>query len=143
MAYTAEDIQQLKEKALELIESKKLVFIKEVASYLPIHLATFYKYGLNRDEDILGAINANRIKMKGVLRHKWYNSPNAVLQMGLYKLLADEEELAKLSHQAVDLTSKGQELKAHTVDLSKLDTDTLLALKKAGLEQSENQDNTK
>lgn len=129
MAYKLDEI---KAASLNAIEKQKLVFIDEIPTYIPCGRSTFYDMKLNHDKDILAAINANKVKMKGGMRLKWYKSEQSGLQIALYKLLADETELSRLSHQAVDLTSKGRELKRQTVDVSKLDTKTLLALKKAG-----------
>ena len=46
---------------------------------------------------IKGALNKNKIELKVSMRSKWYKSENPTLQMGLYKLLANEDELDRLN----------------------------------------------
>jgi hypothetical protein len=105
--YEAEDLEK---QAIALIEAHRLVFIHEVCAYLPCNRATFYNKGLDRLDTIKDALNKNKVSKKLALRTNWEESTNATLQMGLYKLLATPEELAALSMQHIDLSTKGESL---------------------------------
>lgn len=106
-AYDADDLER---QALAAIEANGLVFVEEVCNYLPCCKSTFYNKGLDDLDTIKDALARNRVSKKLALRKKWEDSDNATLQMGLYKLLATPEELAALSMQQIDHTTKGKEL---------------------------------
>lgn len=93
-------IDKIYKQTLELIDKHKLIFIEDIVSFLPITKTTFYDYfkiDSNEMDAIKGALNKNRIELKVSMRSKWYKSENPTLQMGLYKLLANEDELDRLN----------------------------------------------
>ena len=94
------DKKKIYEKAIEAIKMYKLLYIEEVITYLPISKKTFYDfYPIESNElnTIKELIDENKVNLKVNLRQKWYKSENATLQMGIYKLLANEDELDRLS----------------------------------------------
>lgn len=105
--YKAEDLEK---QAIELIEAYGLVFIDDVCAYLPCSRTTFYDKGLDKSDTIKSALLKVRTKKKVALRSNWEESTNAALQMGLYKLLATPEELAALSMQHIDHSTKGESI---------------------------------
>lgn len=107
VTYNTDDLEK---QAVALIEAKSLVFIDEVCAYLPCSMSTFYERKLEKSEAIKAALTKNRVSKKLALRSNWEESQNATLQMGLYKLLATPEELAALSMQHVDHTTKGESI---------------------------------
>lgn len=90
--------------ALKAIEEYNLLFIKDIIAYVPFCRSTFYNDGLDKLDSIKSAIDKNRINTKHALRGKWYKSKSATLQIALYKLVADEEELRRLTNVNVDGT---------------------------------------
>ena len=97
MAY---DRKKIYEQALELIEKKKLFFIEDVVTLLPISKQTFYDYfKVDSDElDIIkGLLDKNKIEVKNGLRNKWYNGNNPLTQMALYKLIGTEDEYHRIA----------------------------------------------
>ena len=106
MAYKT---NELEEKALEAIKEHGLVFIEEVVSFLPCSKPTFYEHGLNESNAIKEAIEYNKVSKKAKLRKNWEHSENATLNISLYKLLANEEELQRLSVQKVEHSGKDGE----------------------------------
>jgi hypothetical protein len=116
MAYGKEGLEKW---AVEAIEKYNLVFMYQVASFLPCSLSTFYDHKLQNSEKIKAALSNNRIKTKQSLMRKWYKSENATLQMGLFKLLATPEERKALSLSYIDQTITEKE------DLSQLSIDEL------------------
>jgi len=97
MAY---DKKKILKDALELIEKHHLIFIDDVTSLLPIHRDTFYNFFPVKSDEydtIKRLLDKNRISMKSNMRKKWYQSDNATLQVALMKLIATDDEAARLS----------------------------------------------
>jgi hypothetical protein len=92
MAYDRIKIYQ---QALDLIEKKKLFFIEDVVTLLPISKQTIY----DSDEldNIKELLDKNKIEVKNGLRNKWYNGNNPLTQMALYKLIGTEEEYHRIA----------------------------------------------
>jgi hypothetical protein len=59
-------------------------------------------HNLHENPDIQMALNKNKANNKRSMRAKWQKSDNPVLQVSLYKLLANEEELKSLSMQHIE-----------------------------------------
>jgi hypothetical protein len=88
------------EQAVELIDKKKLFFIEDVVSLLPISKPTFYDYfqiDSNELNTIKELLEKNKIEIKNGLRNKWYNGNNPLTQMALYKLIGTEEEYHRIA----------------------------------------------
>lgn len=83
--------------ALKVIEDKKLFFVEDIVSFMPIGKTTFYKKKLNEVDAIKSGIEKNKVYAKVQLRAKWFGSDNASLQLALYKLIADEDERRRLA----------------------------------------------
>jgi hypothetical protein len=79
------------------------LFISDVAAFLPVSRTTFYEHDLNKSDKIKQAINYNKVKTKHSMRAKWYKSENATLQVALYKLLANEDELQRLTMNNINI----------------------------------------
>jgi hypothetical protein len=97
MAYNK---QVLFDKAKEQIVSKRLIFVEEVVAFIGINKTTFYDHfpiDSNEINELKGLIEDNKITLKTSMRKKWYESENATLQMGLMKLICNEEERKRLS----------------------------------------------
>jgi hypothetical protein len=94
------DREKIFEKAKKVIEKKKLFFIEDVVSLLPISKSTFYDY-FKVDSDELNTIkdllDNNRVELKVGMRSKWYKSDNATLQISLMKLICTTDERKKLA----------------------------------------------
>ncbi len=133
MAYTKTD---LKNKAIKVIRQKKLVFITEIIHNLGISNKSFYNHKLNSDEDLLNELQKNKIDLKGVMRLKWFKSENATLQMGLYKLLADDFERKALTQQFFE--HNGEVNHKNQIDATKLKSETLRDLFENGIVENEN-----
>jgi hypothetical protein len=97
MAY---DRVKIYNQALDLIEKKKLFFIEDVVTLLPISKKTFYEwFVIDSDEcnTIKELLDKNKIEIKNGLRNKWYNGNNPLTQMALYKLIGTEEEYHRIA----------------------------------------------
>lgn len=97
MAY---DKKKILKDAIDLIEKHHLVFIDDVVGLLPITKPTFYSLfptDSNEFNEVKRLLDKNRISMKSNMRKKWYQSENATLQVALMKLIATDDEAARLS----------------------------------------------
>lgn len=87
--------EEIFEQALQIAIEKKILFIDELCSHLPISRQTFYSYfplesdSFNTIKEILCK---NKIHVKCQLREMWLQSLSPVLQIALYKLIASPEE---------------------------------------------------
>lgn len=95
------DIDELFKQACELTDKHKLLFVDDIIALLPCAKSTFYtKFPEGSDylNKIKEIIDRNRVTLKVGLRKKWHDSDNATLQLALYKLLANPQELAALTN---------------------------------------------
>ena len=100
MAYNK---QEMINQSLEAIKKYNLVFQEELFAYVPFSGATFYNHKLEELETIKKAFDDNRIRIKGSLRKKWYDSDNFSAQVALYKLIGNDEERKKLSQSFIEI----------------------------------------
>lgn len=102
MAY---DKQKIFDQAKEMIVKHKLFFIEDIVAFLPIAKKTYYEYfpiESNESNELKELLEQNRTELKVSMRSKWYKSNAPALQMALMKLIANPEELKKLSMQFVE-----------------------------------------
>lgn len=100
-------------KAKEEAEKRKLLFIEEIVSYLPISKPTFYDYfkdGSDELNEIKEILENNKVQIKNGLRKKWYDNDNATTQLALYRLTSTPEEHRLLNQSYIDQTSKGDKI---------------------------------
>ena len=112
MAY---DRKKIFEQAKEMIVKHKLFFVDDIVAFLPCSKQTFYDfYPLESDEldELKGMLEVNRTELKVSMRSKWYKSNAPALQMALMKLIANPEELKKLSMNYQDVTTNGKEIQS-------------------------------
>lgn len=112
MAY---DRLKIFEQAKEMIVKHKLFFVEDIVAFLPCDKTTFYRFfepESNDYNELKGLLETNRTELKVSMRSKWYKSNSPALQMALMKLIANPEELKKLSMNYTDVTSNGHQLGA-------------------------------
>jgi hypothetical protein len=110
MAYNPDELFQ---QAKQVAESKKLIFVEEIVSFLPCTKTTFYEYfPADSDEmhELKTIINNNKVAIKSTMRKKWYDSENPTLQLALYRLTSTTEEHKKLNQKYQDVTTGGDKL---------------------------------
>jgi hypothetical protein len=97
MAY---DKKKILKQTHELIEKHGLLFIEDIIALLPLRKQTFYDMfpvGSDEMDSVKSALEKNRVSMKSNMRQKWYKSDNPTLQVALMKIIANEDEAARLS----------------------------------------------
>jgi hypothetical protein len=98
MAY---DREKVIEDALNAIKEHKLTFFEEIALYVEPSLSTLYEWKLEESEAVKNALKINKISRKVKMRKKWEDSDNAALQLAAFKLIAEKEEIEKLTMSKV------------------------------------------
>ena len=102
MAY---DKKKIFEQAKEVIVKHKLFFVEDIVAFLPCAKPTFYDFfppDSNELNELKALLETNRTTLKVSMRSKWYTSNAPALQMALMKLIANEDELRKLSISYID-----------------------------------------
>jgi hypothetical protein len=97
MAY---DRKKIFEQAKEATVKHKLFFIEDIVAFLPCSKNYFYDHfplDSNEYDELKGLLETNRTTLKVSMRSKWYTSNAPALQMALMKLIANPEELRRLS----------------------------------------------
>lgn len=123
MAYKTEDLFNT---AIEQIKKHKLFFIEDIIAFLPCRKSTFYEHFPNDSnyyKRMFEELETNRVTLKVSMRSKWYTSNAPALQMALMKLIANPEELRRLSmnHQ---VTEEAEKLIFKPIDLDVKDDDS-------------------
>ena len=109
-------LKEYEEKALKILKKNKdIYFFCDLADELGVSRQRLYELGLDKLDVIKSALLTNKQTIKRALRNKWYKNDNATTQVALYKLLADEEELARLSNN-IDLSVNGNNLSIVVAD---------------------------
>jgi hypothetical protein len=122
MAY---DRKKIFQQAKEAIVKNKLFFVEDVVAYLPCDKTSFYRFfpvDCNEYNELKELLEQNKTEIKVSMRSKWYKSENATLQMALYKIIANEDELRRLS--VVKNEIAGNEGKAIDIAITVLGNDT-------------------
>lgn len=102
-----EKIQELQEKALKILGKKKdIYFFGDLAIELGYNRQYLYDIGFSPDKNdtLKTALEENKKTVKRGLRNKWFNNNNPTVQIALYRLIADEEELNRLNNSKIELT---------------------------------------
>ena len=114
MAYNTDD---LREQSLNAIKKHNLIFIGDIFAYVGFSKRAFYDHKLQECNDIKSELDKNRVNMKISMRAKWYESDNATLQIGLMKLIANDDEAHRLNgtrrEVKHDTTDKEINIKIH------------------------------
>lgn len=134
------DKKKIFNKSKKVIVDENLIFIEEIIKYLPCQKTTFYQmFPIGTDEmnELKEMLNHNKENIKKGLREKWYENDNATTQLALYRLTSTPEEHRLLNQSYIDQVNK-TEVTHKVVDLSSLDTETLLKLKENVKETNSN-----
>ena len=137
MAY---DRKKIFEQAKEVIVKHKLFFIDDIVAFLPIAKSTFYEWKLEQSEELKELLEQNRVELKVSMRSKWYKSNSPALQMALMKLIANKDELKRLSMQYSDVTTNGNEINQTPIIVANKETADALEELRKRFEDETNED---
>ena len=99
------NVEQLKALALDVMAKEEIVTWGELWDSMMISPTTAYKYGLEQMEDIKSELYRHKNKRKKRMRRRWAESDVPALQIAEYKLLADDDELSRLSTSKITADS--------------------------------------
>jgi hypothetical protein len=106
MPYDRDDIEA---KCVEVIKANGIAFFSHLVPFIEPALSTLYDWELEKSETIKKALSINKISRKMTMTNNWEKEDAApALQIAAFKLLADDDELAKLNTQRQDINAKIQ-----------------------------------
>lgn len=100
------DREKIIEQAIQIIEEEQITKISELAGLLPISRATFYGWELDKLEVLAQKIEDTKISIKRKMKKKWADCGVPALEIARYKLLADDDEMERLTVSKVKQESK-------------------------------------
>ncbi|MEE0060239.1 MAG: hypothetical protein UE295_05365 [Acutalibacteraceae bacterium] len=113
------DLEKLEKEALKILEKKSdIYFFQDLADELGYSRQWLYELGLDKLDTIKSALLTNKQTIKRGLRNKWYKNDNPTVQVALYRLLADEEELKRLNtNSKMEVTGANGEALIPTINI--------------------------
>lgn len=110
--------EEIRLEAIKAIKDNNLLFIGDIPAYVGFSKRTIYDHKLHECNDIKSALNKNRSDMKVKMRKKWYESDNATLQIGLMKLISDDDEAHRLNgtKREIKHDTKQKSFKVEVID---------------------------
>lgn len=90
-------VEDLKAHALDVLSKEEIVTLCELWDAMMISPTTGYKYGLDDMDEIKNEIHRHKTRRKKRMRRRWADSDVPALQIAEYKLLANDDELSRLS----------------------------------------------
>ena len=116
MAYTRKQQQAIVKSIKKAIETHRIKFFYQVFAYVPCcqETGTQILKKLGELGTIKDLINNQKTIAKVEALNRWEDSENATLQMGFYKLLANDDELERLnnSKQKTEVVIKDERTEA-------------------------------
>jgi hypothetical protein len=111
--------QKHEKNILEVIEKNAIFTFKDIfVFYKGCSRSTAYNLELDKLDSIKEAIQSNKRKGVTSMLAKWVKSDNATLQIAAMRLLSDNEERQMLNQQYVDHTTKGEQIRFDTSQLT-------------------------
>ena len=106
MAY---DKREIVEMAIKAIDEHQCTNIAEVLLHLPISKTLLYEW-VDELNEIRTKIDEQKVKIKGEMKKRWFNSEVPALAIAAFKLIADEDEADSLTTSKVKQEHKFDKL---------------------------------
>jgi len=119
MGYNTEE---LKTKAIKLIEDNNLIFVEDVCALLGIVKSTYYLHfpeDSNDSNHLRDLLQENKVSLKIKIRKKWLDSDRDTGLMALYKLCSTPEEHKLLQQNYTDHTTDGEKIN-HSIEVTSI-----------------------
>jgi hypothetical protein len=94
MAYDREEIIM---QAMRVIDDEQITRVTDLVAYLPISRATFYNWELDKLDVLQEKVNDIKISLKNKMKRKWVEGDNPALQIAAFKLIAEDDEVDKVT----------------------------------------------
>lgn len=103
MAY---DIEQVTKDVLHAIKQNEITFFDDICLYVEPSRATLYNLKLDELDTIKEELRRNKLLIKARMRQKWQKHDSPVLQVAAYKLIAEDDELKRLTMNKFEHTGE-------------------------------------
>lgn len=90
--YTKKFYNEIVEASIQAIEEYNILFLPDVAAYLPISRTEFYEMEIDLNNRVQDAVEKRRSLVKQSLTAKWMKSDSPTLSIALYKLISSPQE---------------------------------------------------
>lgn len=98
------DKERVIKEIFQIIEREKLCFFDEIQLFVAPTKSTLCDWQLHQSDEIKAALDKNKVAAKVQLKRNWQKETAApALQVAVYKLMADDEEYARLSTQKQEI----------------------------------------
>jgi hypothetical protein len=94
MAYDREEIIT---QAIRVIDDEQITRVTDLVAYLPISRATFYGWELDKLDILDEKVKDLKISLKNKMKRKWVEGDNPALQIAAFKLIAEDDEVDKVT----------------------------------------------
>jgi hypothetical protein len=96
------------ENVLKAISDEAICFFEDIELYVGPSKRAMQLWGFHELPAIKDALAKNKVRRKVKMRRKWEDSDNAALQIAAYKLIAEPEEIERITMSKVtsELTGK-------------------------------------
>ena len=84
-------------QALRVIDDEKITRVTDLVAYLPISRGTFYNWELDKLDVFHEKVNEIKISLKNKMKRKWIEGDNPALQIAAFKLIAEDDEVDKVT----------------------------------------------
>ena len=113
--------EKLKAKVIEFlgtVEGEKVTTVDELSAYFNLSQTDFL---LNcTDKEVMDLLEKNKAVLRAQMRRTWIASKNATLNLSAYKLMAPQDELARLNGEASEKTLKRKDPLLEVLDPTKV-----------------------
>ncbi len=99
---TKKKYNELLKTSIDAVNEHNILFLSDVAAYLPITRTEFYLYELDLAPALKDAIENQRALAKQLLIQKWMKSESPTLNIALYKLIGTQAERLALAGKSGD-----------------------------------------
>jgi hypothetical protein len=89
------------ENVMKAIEDESICFFEDIELFVGPSKRAMQGWGFHELPAIKDALAKNKVRRKIKMRRKWEDSDNATLQIAAYKLIAEPEEIERITMSKV------------------------------------------
>lgn len=105
-------------KFLSTVDGEKVTTVDELSAYFNLSQTDFLLQCT--DKEVMDLLEKNKAVLRASMRRSWMASKNATLNLSVYKLMAPQDELARLNGEATEKTIKRKDPLLEVLDAEKV-----------------------
>lgn len=105
-------------KFLSTVDGEKVTTVDELSAYFNLSQTDFLLQCT--DKEVMDLLEKNKAVLRASMRRTWMASKNATLNLSVYKLMAPQDELARLNGEATEKTIKRKDPLLEVLDAEKV-----------------------